>query len=131
VTELRGDTVNTAARTDTPDTVPVSLPQLSINQQSAVMALMTLMALGPDLPEAHIHVDPSRPEVTIRVHRNPAGLEWWREALGLSPDNADDVDFYEDRGCCCVSLHGQLGSTQVNLIGFLPLPAEATNPAAA
>jgi hypothetical protein len=128
VTGYRGDTdVNTLAQTDTVDAIAASLPQRAISQQAAVMALMTLISPGLNVPEANVEVNPSWPQVTVSVHRNPAGFEWWREALDLSPNDAGDLDFYDDLGCCCVRIRGRIGSTKVCLIGYLPLPADTPN----
>jgi hypothetical protein len=113
--------VNTLAETDTSDAATASLPKRAINQQAAAMALLTLISPGLDVPAATVDVRPSWSEVTIHVHRDPAGLEWWREALGLNPD-AGDLSLRNDY--CIVRFTGQIGSIEVCLIGFLPLPIE-------
>ncbi|WP_042430254.1 hypothetical protein [Streptacidiphilus anmyonensis] len=97
-------------------------PGPTLEQRAAADALLALMSPFIGAPGAMFDVDPSW-RITVHVH-DPAGFEWWREALGLDHTEVGELETYQDY--CAARIYGQSGlvSTEVCLIGYLPLPAE-------
>jgi hypothetical protein len=119
VTKPRGDTdVNTIIDA-------LCTPGPTREQRAAAEALLALMSPYIGAPAAMFDVDPSW-RITVHVH-DPAGFEWWREALGLDSADVGDLEPYRDY--CAARIYGQTGSaaTEVCLIGYLPLPVETAD----
>jgi hypothetical protein len=83
--------------------------------QAAVSALLALVRETPATGLAEFHL--SDGELGIQIHDNPAGFEWWREALGLPPDATRLTDY---RTFTTIDLPGQVGSLRVRLVAYLP-----------
>jgi hypothetical protein len=94
------------------------------SQVTARAGLLALVSQVTGLPSATVNFYPGDDggELAIHVHDNPAGFEWWREALGLDPTDAKShvlTDF------CTVTVTGAVGAVAVTVTGYLPLPADA------
>lgn len=88
---------------------------------SSPLTLMRLLVADhPNLPAPHVGVSPHYPHrLTLSVHGDLAGIEAWREALGVDPD---EVRRNTQSGGTTMILTGSatIADAHVELIGYAP-----------